>query len=45
MPTNLEGIAKFYEGALVAELNLARATLDHAGHKGSSLEQAAFQIR
>ncbi len=40
MPTNIEEIARIHETALSAELNLARATFDHAGQKGNSLEKA-----
>lgn len=40
MPTNIEEISRIYEAALSAELSLARATFDHAGQKGYSLEQA-----
>ena len=44
MPNNIEEIAKVHERALAAELSLARATFNHAGHKGNSLEQAVRAI-
>lgn len=44
MPTSMEEIARIHEQALATALALARATFDHAGQKGSSLEQAVREI-